>query len=103
MNHATQPSMDLSDRPRFIRSSRICTYEAVGCNSNLLLSNGKRETLLRVPRYDFNWQTSYQLAEPRHVPVGSWLVVTGGFDNSAANPIRRSVCILASNHGTRCS
>jgi hypothetical protein len=52
----------------------------------LLSPNGKRETLLNVPRYDFNWQTVYSLAEPRHVPAGSWLLVTGGFDNSAANP-----------------
>jgi hypothetical protein len=52
----------------------------------LLSPNGKRETLLNVPRYDFNWQTVYRLAEPRHVPAGSWLFVTGGFDNSAANP-----------------
>jgi hypothetical protein len=53
---------------------------------DLLLPDGKQETLLNVPRYDFNWQTSYQLAEPRHVPAGAWLVVTGGFDNSTANP-----------------
>lgn len=53
---------------------------------DLLLPNGKRETLLNVPRYDFNWQTIYRLAEPRHVPAGAWLVVTGGFDNSPGNP-----------------
>ena len=51
----------------------------------LLLPDGKRDTLLHVPRYDFNWQTSYELAEPRHVPAGAWLVVTGGFDNSVGN------------------
>jgi hypothetical protein len=52
----------------------------------LLLPDGKRETMLNVPRYDFNWQTSYQLAEPRRVPKGAWMLVTGGFDNSAKNP-----------------
>lgn len=52
----------------------------------LLLPNGKRETLLHVPRYDFNWQFSYYLKEPLRVPAGSWLMVTGSFDNSAANP-----------------
>jgi len=52
----------------------------------LLSPNGKRETLLDVPRYDFNWQSVYRFAEPRHVPAGSWLMVTGGFDNSADNP-----------------
>jgi mono/diheme cytochrome c family protein len=52
----------------------------------LLSPNGQRETLLSVPRYDFNWQTIYRLATPRRVPAGAWLLVTGGFDNSAANP-----------------
>jgi peroxiredoxin/mono/diheme cytochrome c family protein len=52
----------------------------------LLQPDGKRETLLHVPRYDFQWQFSYYLEEPRHVPAGSWLIVTGAFDNSADNP-----------------
>jgi len=52
----------------------------------LLLPDGKRETLLHVPRYDFNWQLGYQLATPRHVPAGAWLLVTGAFDNSQDNP-----------------
>jgi mono/diheme cytochrome c family protein/peroxiredoxin len=53
---------------------------------DLLLPTGKREVLLNVPRYDFNWQTVYRFAEPLHVPAGSWLAVRGGFDNSAGNP-----------------
>ena len=52
----------------------------------LLLPTGKRETLLSVPRYDFNWQSTYILAEPRRVPAGAWMLCTGGFDNSAGNP-----------------
>jgi peroxiredoxin len=52
----------------------------------LLLPEGKRQTLLNVPRYDFNWQLGYQLTQPCRVPAGSWLLVTGAFDNSAANP-----------------
>jgi hypothetical protein len=53
---------------------------------DLLLPNGERETLLHVPRYDFQWQLSYYLKEPRRIPAGSWLLVTGAFDNSADNP-----------------
>jgi hypothetical protein len=53
---------------------------------DLLLPDGRRETLLHVPRYDFLWQLSYYLREPRPVPAGSWLLVTGAFDNSTDNP-----------------
>ena len=52
----------------------------------LLLPDGKRQALLDVPRYDFKWQLSYRLKEPLKVPAGSWLMVTGAFDNSEGNP-----------------
>lgn len=52
----------------------------------LLLPNGKRETLLHVPRYDFKWQLTYDLAQPKKIPAGAWLLVTGAFDNSEGNP-----------------
>ena len=52
-----------------------------------LYADGKRETLLSVPHYDFNWQTEYRLAEPLRVPAGTWLLCTGGHDNSPRNPL----------------
>jgi hypothetical protein len=51
-----------------------------------LYPDGRRETLLHVPRYDFNWQMEYVLAEPKRMPGGSWILCTGGFDNSRLNP-----------------
>ncbi len=47
--------------------------------------NGKRETLLDVPRYDFNWQTTYALREPADLPVGTILESKAAFDNSVNN------------------
>ena len=52
----------------------------------LVSRNGQRETLLNVPRYDFNWQLRYELKEPKHLPEGSRIEVTGVFDNSSGNP-----------------
>jgi hypothetical protein len=51
-----------------------------------LYPDGTRETLLSVPNYDFNWQTEYRLAQPKRIPAGTWLLCTGGFDNSRQNP-----------------
>lgn len=48
--------------------------------------DGRRETLLDVPRYDFNWQYSYMLAEPKRMPEGTVVRCTATFDNSADNP-----------------
>ncbi len=47
--------------------------------------SGKRETLLNIPQYDFNWQTSYRLVEPLAFPSGSRMECVAHFDNSEDN------------------
>lgn len=47
---------------------------------------GKTETVLDIPRYDFNWQLYYRLAEPLPVSPGTVVKATGWFDNSTNNP-----------------
>jgi len=51
----------------------------------LTYPDGKKETILNVPRYDFNWQLAYDLATPVHVTKGTRLTVTAHFDNSTNN------------------
>ncbi len=51
----------------------------------LQTADGRKERVLDVPRYDFNWQTSYQLAEPLHVAAGSSMHVVAHYDNSENN------------------
>ena len=47
--------------------------------------DGTRTTLLDVPRYDFNWQLSYDLQEPIVLEAGERIDVRAEFDNSSAN------------------
>ena len=47
--------------------------------------DGRSETLLSVPNYDFNWQHYYDFAEPKRVPAGSTIMVRTLFDNSLKN------------------
>jgi hypothetical protein len=51
----------------------------------LVRADGSRETLLRV-NYDFYWQLSYRLAEPRLLPAGTTLEAVAWYDNSRQNP-----------------
>ena len=51
----------------------------------LTYPDGRVETVLSVPRYDFNWQLEYQPTKPIHVPKGTKVKVTAHFDNSANN------------------
>ncbi len=48
--------------------------------------DGRTETLLSVPDYDFGWQSGYRFAEPLRVPKGTKLTWSGRWDNSADNP-----------------
>jgi hypothetical protein len=48
-------------------------------------ADGTSETLLSVPKWDFNWQITYQLAKPKVLPKGTQLEVIAHFDNSANN------------------
>jgi cytochrome c553 len=48
--------------------------------------DGRRETLLSVPHYDFNWQITYRAAKPIFIPKGTRIAVIGHFDNSQNNP-----------------
>jgi peroxiredoxin len=48
--------------------------------------DGKQETLLSVPRYDFNWQSNYRLEKPIKLPAGTKIDCKAHFDNSRGNP-----------------
>jgi len=46
---------------------------------------GETQTILRVPRYDFNWQLTYELEKPILLPKGTELTATAWYDNSPNN------------------
>lgn len=48
--------------------------------------DGNVEELMNIANYNYNWQMEYKLEEPKLVPAGTRIVVTGAFDNSAQNP-----------------
>ena len=47
--------------------------------------DGKKETLLSVPQYDFSWQSNYRLEKALKLPEGTRIECTAHFDNSAKN------------------
>jgi hypothetical protein len=51
-----------------------------------LYPGGQKELLLSVPQYDFKWQHTYRLNSPKRLPAGTWILCTGGFDNSERKP-----------------
>jgi hypothetical protein len=47
--------------------------------------DGREETLLSVPKYDFNWQATYMLQTPKTLPAGTRITHTTTYDNSPQN------------------
>jgi hypothetical protein len=48
--------------------------------------DGASKELLKVSRYDFNWQTGYDFEEPIALPAGSRIDCVAHWNNSATNP-----------------
>ena len=76
---APQDLLLLSMFPHLHARGKSFRYEAI-------YPEGSQEILLDVPRYDVNWQTRYDLVEPKRLPAGTLLRCTAHYDNSAANP-----------------
>ncbi|HJZ74765.1 MAG TPA: hypothetical protein VKE51_23675 [Vicinamibacterales bacterium] len=51
----------------------------------IVYPDGREQTILDVPKFDFNWQIQYELAEPLHIPAGSKILGIGFYDNSPKN------------------
>ena len=68
----------LSMSPHMHLRGKSFRYEAV-------FPDGTSEILVDVPKYDFNWQLTYELAKPKLLPAGSKLQCTAYYDNSENN------------------
>jgi hypothetical protein len=51
----------------------------------VIYPDGRRETLLWVPKFNFNWQIMYRLKKPLFIPKGTKMIITAHFDNSPKN------------------
>jgi hypothetical protein len=52
--------------------------------------DGSKVTLIKVDRWDFNWQDTYDFASSVPLPKGTKLEMLAHFDNSATNPANPS-------------
>ena len=86
------PNYEVSARRTFDRDTYLASLyphmhmRGKDATYSITYPDGREEVVLRVPKYDFNWQHRYVLAEPKFVPKGSTLLIRAHFDNSRANP-----------------
>lgn len=85
-NHAITASWTLPQAARILSFDPHAHVRGKAWRYEVLWPDGKRETILEIPRYDFNWQLLYELAEPLDLPKGAKIIVTAWYDNSDKNP-----------------
>jgi mono/diheme cytochrome c family protein len=51
----------------------------------MVFPDGRREVVLSVPNYDFDWQHEYVFREPLRLTPGTKILATAWYDNSKAN------------------
>lgn len=84
-NHQVTGCMTLRDATRIYALMPHMHLRGKSMEYRVIYPDGKSETLINVPNYSFAWQTNYILKEPKLLPKGTRIMVTGVFDNSAKN------------------
>jgi hypothetical protein len=60
-------------------------YRGKAFRFTVIYPDQTREVLMNVPNYNFAWQPTYRLSEPKLLPAGSRIVTDGVYDNSKYN------------------
>ena len=84
-NHRVKATMRLGRSAELLALFPHMHYRGKSFSYEIELPNGKREKLLSVPNYDFNWQNAYVLSEARKLPKGTRIHCVAHFDNSSKN------------------
>jgi hypothetical protein len=85
-NHEVKAALTLNQEVTLLTMNPHMHLRGKAFEYKVTYPSGETELLLRVPKYDFNWQINYELAEPRVLPPGTSLECTAWFDNSPNNP-----------------
>src|SRR5262249_52603082 len=85
-DHRVTASVTINQDSMLVSMSPHMHLRGKSFEYRLVLPDGKKEVLLSVPHWDFNWQTNYILSRPRLLPKGSRIECTAHYDNSSDNP-----------------
>jgi hypothetical protein len=84
-SYVSNASMKLGSPARLLSIQPHMHVRGKSMEVRALYPDGRREMLLAVPRYDFNWQTTYAIRNPPLLPAGTVLESVAGYDNSPNN------------------
>ncbi|MDX1392787.1 MAG: redoxin family protein [Gemmatimonadota bacterium] len=85
-NHEVVAELEFENPGRIISLLPHMHLRGKAFRYDLVRADGSSETLLDVPRYDFNWQMTYKPVHPFEIRAGDRLIGTAWYDNSEGNP-----------------
>lgn len=85
-HHAEEGFFQPDDDMQILAFSPHMHVRGKAMTYRLVHADGTSETLLDVPKYDYNWQWLYYPTEPIDLPADSRIEVTAVWDNSEGNP-----------------
>jgi hypothetical protein len=83
--YESRASMKLAQPVKLVSVQPHMHYRGAAMVVTAAYPDGRKEVLVDVPKYDFNWQTTYALREPKLLPAGTLLESVARFDNSVNN------------------
>jgi hypothetical protein len=84
-NHEVRSSITLREETKLATLMPHMHLRGKAFEMRAVYPSGETEVLLRVPRYDFNWQLIYRPVAQKVLPKGTKIECTAHFDNSANN------------------
>jgi hypothetical protein len=84
-DYVSNASMTLAHPVRLLSIQPHMHYRGKSMAVRATYPDGSTEQLIDVPKYDFNWQTTYFYRDPITLPAGTRLDSVATFDNSTSN------------------
>ena len=85
-SHEVTRCYDVESDRRLVAITPHMHYRGKEAQYEVVHPDGRREILLSVPHYSFEWQLNYRFQDPVLLEKGSRLQVTFRYDNSPNNP-----------------
>lgn len=85
-DHRVEDSYRLPVDAQLLAIQPHAHFRAREITATATLPDGRRQTLLHIGNWDFDWQDRYRYASPLALPAGTILRIAFRYDNSSGNP-----------------
>jgi len=66
-----------------------------------ITGDGDMIPLIKIDKWDFNWQTTYEFEKMIHIPAGAVIIMEGQYDNTVDNPVNPNFPPMDTGYGWR--